>query len=250
MQRLRCAPVSDVDRVPEDHPAALDGRRTDGNLPCAGDVTVIIPCRNEAGSLAGVLDAVPNGYRSLVVDNGSIDGTAQVARAHGATVVGESAPGYGAAVHRGVEAVETSVLCVLDGDGSLDPGELPALVALLIEGADLAVGRRIPERGTGWPMHARAGNAVLAARLRHKFGLPVHDIGAVRAIRTQTLLDLGVEDRRSGYPLELLVRAGRAGLRVEECPVAYRPRTAGTSKVSGSVVGSAIATWDFLKVIR
>ena len=211
---------------------------------------MIIPCRNEAGSLPGVLEAVPAGYRSLVVDNGSVDGTAEVARAHGATVIHEAAPGYGAAVHRGVEAVETPILCVLDGDGSLDPGELPALVTLLLEGVDLAVGRRIPEPGTSWPMHARAGNAVLAARLRHKFGLPVHDIGAVRAMRTRALLDLGVEDRRSGYPLELLVRAGRAGLRVQEHPVAYRPRTAGTSKVSGSVVGSAIATWDFLKVIR
>jgi len=241
----------DVDRVSGVDPAAVDDHRSDnGKFPGAADVTVIIPCRNEAGSLPGVLDAMPAGYRPLVVDNGSDDGTAQVARAHGATVVHEATPGYGAAVHRGVEAVETSILCVLDGDGSLDPSELPALVALLLEGADLAVGRRVPERGTGWPIHARAGNAVLAGRLRHKFGLPVHDIGAVRAVRTRTLLALGVEDRRSGYPLELLVRAGRAGLRVEECPVTYRPRTAGTSKVSGSVMGSAIATWDFLKVVR
>jgi len=237
--------VSDVD------PGATDSRLSDDVVvPSTPQVTVIIPCRNEAGSLPGVLEAVPAGYRSLVVDNGSDDGTAEVARAHGATVVHEAAPGYGAAVHRGVEAVETPILCVLDGDGSLDPGELPALVALLIEGADLAVGRRMPERGTDWPLHARAGNAVLAFRLRHKFGLPVHDIGAVRAMRTNTLLELGVEDRRSGYPLELLVRAGRSGLRVEEHPVTYRPRTAGTSKVSGSVAGSAIATWDFLKVIR
>lgn len=104
--------------------------------------------------------------------------------------------------------------------------------------------------GTRWPAHARVGNAVVAARLRQKFRLPVHDIGAVRAIRRDTLLALGVEDRRSGYPLELLVRAGRAGLRVEERPVTYRPRTAGASKVSGSVRGSVVATWDFLKVIR
>jgi hypothetical protein len=90
----------------------------------------------------------------------------------------------------------------------------------------------------------------VAARLRQKFGLPVHDIGAMRAIHRQVLLGLGVEDRRSGYPLELLVRAGRAGLRVEERPVSYRPRTAGRSKVSGSWWGSTVATWDFMKVIR
>jgi len=214
------------------------------------EVTVVIPCRNEAGSLPGVLAAVPSGWVPLVVDNGSDDDTASVARRLGAVVVTETVPGYGAAVQRGVESVTTPIVCVLDGDGSLDPAELPGLVALLRSGADLAVGRRIPERGAGWPLHARVGNAIVAARLRRRFGLGVHDIGAVRAARTRTLLDLGVEDRRSGYPLELLVRAGRAGLRVEELPVSYRPRTAGRSKVSGSVLGSAVATWDFLKVIR
>lgn len=213
-------------------------------------VTVIIPCRNEAGSLPGVLRAMPAGYRPLVVDNGSDDDTARVAVQHGAQVVHEPTPGYGAAVHAGVEAAKTPIVCVLDGDGSLDPGELPMLVELIRSGADLAVGRRRPVRHSGWPLHARVGNAVIAARLRQKFGLSVHDIGAVRAIRRETLIGLGVEDRRSGYPLELLVRAGRSNLRVEERAVAYRPRTAGTSKVSGSVRGSALATWDFLKVIR
>ena len=221
------------------------GVGTDG-----AEVTVVIPCRNEVGSLPGVLAAMPDGYRALVVDNGSEDGTASLARELGAAVVTEPVPGYGSAVQRGVESVTTPIVCVLDGDGSVDPAELPGLVALLRSGADLAVGRRVPVPGAGWPLHARAGNAVVAARLRQRFGLPVHDIGAVRAARVSTLLDLEVEDRRSGYPLELLVRAGRAGLRVEELPVSYRPRTAGRSKVSGSVLGSAVATWDFLKVIR
>ena len=222
----------------------------DSESESSSGVTVIIPCRNEAGSLPDVLAALPVGYRALVVDNGSSDATAEVARAHGATVLFEPRPGYGAAVQAGVEAVSTPLLCVLDGDGSLDPAELPTLVACLLNGADLAVGRRVPVAGSGWPLHARLGNAVLAARLRRKFALPVHDIGAVRASRTSTILELAVQDRRSGYPLELLVRAGRAGLRVEEIPVTYRPRTAGSSKVSGSVWGSAVATWDFLKVIR
>jgi glycosyltransferase involved in cell wall biosynthesis len=218
--------------------------------PDGDSVTVVIPCRNEAGSLPGVLAAVPPGYATLVVDNGSEDGTAAVAQAHGAMVVDELTPGYGAAVHAGVEAAAPSIICILDGDGSLDPGQLPILVDLIRSGTDLAVGRRRPVRHSGWPLHARAGNAVVAARLRHKFGLPVHDIGAVRAARRETLLGLGVGDRRSGYPLELLVRAGRTGLRIEERDVTYRPRTAGRSKVSGSLLGSAVATWDFLKVIR
>jgi glycosyltransferase involved in cell wall biosynthesis len=192
---------------------------------------------------------MPPGYASLVVDNGSDDNTAAVAREHGARVVHEPIPGYGAAVQAGVEAARTPIVCVLDGDGSLDPRELPMLVHLIRDGADLAVGRRKPVRRSGWPLHARVGNALVAAQLRRKYGLAVHDIGAIRAIRRDTLLRLGVKDRRSGYPLELLVRAGQANLRVDERAVAYRPRTAGRSKVSGSVLGSVVAAWDFLKVI-
>ncbi len=218
--------------------------------PVQDPVTVVIPCRDEAGSLPGVLTAMPPGYRIVVVDNGSTDDTAGVARAHGAQVIVECTPGYGAAVHAGVMAAEPSIVCVLDGDGSLDPTQLPMLVDLIRGGADVAVGRRRPIARSGWPLHARLGNAVVAARLRQKFGLSVHDIGAVRASRKDTLLQLDVQDRRSGYPLELLVRAGRAGLRIEERDVTYRPRTAGRSKVSGSVWGSAVATWDFFKVIR
>lgn len=213
-------------------------------------ITVVIPCRNEAGSLPAVLDALPSGYTALVVDNGSRDATAEIARAHGAEVVYEPTPGYGAAVHAGVLAVSTAVLCVLDGDGSMDPGELPALAARHFDGTDVVIGRRRPVKGAGWPLHARVGNALIAAQLRHRYRIPVHDIGAVRCLRRDTLLGLGVTDRRSGYPLELLVRAARAGLSIEEVDVTYRPRTAGASKVSGSVIGSAVAAWDFMKVIR
>ncbi|RZL81570.1 MAG: glycosyltransferase family 2 protein [Rhodococcus sp. (in: high G+C Gram-positive bacteria)] len=213
------------------------------------DVTVVIPCMNEAGSLPAVLAAVPHGYRTVVVDNNSTDGTADVARAHGASVVREQVPGYGAAVHAGVLAARTPAVCVLDGDGSMDPGELPGLVAALNSGADLAVGRRRADRRGTWPLHSRIGNAVLAARLRHRYGLPIHDLGAMRAVRRQDLLELGVDDRRSGYPLQLLVLAGRAHWRVVEHDITYRPRTAGTSKVSGSVTGTVVAVHDFWKVI-
>ena len=211
---------------------------------------MVIPCRNEAGSLPGVLAAVPSGYLALVVDNGSDDATASVARQQGALVVTEPVPGYGAAVQRGIESATTPIVCVLDGDGSLDPGELPGLVALLRSGADLAVGRRVPEReqagrctpGSETPS-SRPGSAdgsVCRCTISVPSGPPAPGHCSTWVWRTG----------RSGYPLELLVRAGRAGLRVEELPVSYRPRTAGRSKVSGSVVGSAIATWDFLKVIR
>ena len=208
-------------------------------------VDVVIPCRDEAGSLPGVLGALPSGYRAVVVDNGSTDGTAVVARAHGALVVAESRPGYGSAVHAGVVAADAEIVCVLDGDGSMDPAELPQLVALVRAGADLAVGRRRPVVRGVWPWHARLGNVLVSALLRRRLHLDVHDIGAVRAFRRQGLLDLGVTDRRSGYPLELLVRAGRAGWTVVERDITYSPRTAGRSKVSGSLTGTVHAVRDF-----
>lgn len=213
-------------------------------------VTVVLPCLNEAESLPGVLAAVPEGYRVVVVDNNSTDGTAEVADRCGATVVAETTPGYGAAVHAGVEAAETPIVAVLDGDGSLDPQDLPALVDDVERGADMAIGRRRATPGLTWPWHARLGTAAVCWRLRSRYGLPVHDIAPMRVARRDAVLGLGVTDRRSGYPLELLVRAAQAGWTVVERDVAYGPRTGGTSKVSGSVRGSAIAALDFMKVIR
>ncbi|MEO6882270.1 MAG: glycosyltransferase family 2 protein [Mycobacteriaceae bacterium] len=208
-------------------------------------VDVVIPCRDEAGSLPGVLAALPAGYHPVVVDNGSTDDTAVVARRAGATVVHEATPGYGSAVHAGLLAATADVVCVLDGDGSMDPGELPALVELLRDGVDLVVGRRRPVRPGVWPWHARLGNVLVSALLRRRLGLDVHDIGPVRVFRRVALLELGVTDRRSGYPLELLVRAGRAGWQVVERDISYAPRTAGRSKVSGSVRGTVHAARDF-----
>jgi len=212
------------------------------------DVTVVLPCLNEAASLPGVLAAVPDGYRALVVDNNSTDDTAEVARRHGAEVVAESRPGYGSAVHAGVEAATTDIVAVIDADGSLDARELPALVAEL-DGADMAIGRRRAVNGLRWPWHARVGTAVVCWRLRTRYGLAVHDIAPMRVARRDALLALGVTDRRFGYPLELLVRAAQAGWRVVERDVAYGPRTGGKSKVSGSVRGSFIAAVDFWRAI-
>ncbi|MGI9063581.1 MAG: glycosyltransferase family 2 protein [Pseudonocardiaceae bacterium] len=211
---------------------------------------VILPCLDEAAALPGVLAALPAGYRALVVDNGSRDGTPEVAAAHGADVVHEARRGYGAAVHTGLEATTADLVCVIDADGSLDPRDLPRLVAPVRAGiADLAVGRRLPEGRGAWPWHARAGNAVLACLLRRR-GLPVRDIGPVRAARREALLALGVTDRGFGYPLELLLRAGAAGWRVHEVPVSYLPRAGGRSKVSGSVRGTVRAVRDMTVVLH
>ncbi|MGB3230790.1 MAG: glycosyltransferase family 2 protein [Mycobacterium sp.] len=212
-------------------------------------VTVVLPCLDEAVSLPGVLSALPTGYKALVVDNNSTDGTAEVARRHGADVVAERRPGYGSAVHAGVAAATTPIVAVLDADGSLDPRELPALVDDVERGADMAIGRRRPVPGLKWPWHARLGTAAVCWRLRTRHGLQVHDIAPMRVARREALLSLGVADRRSGYPLELLVRAAQAGWTVTERDIAYGPRTGGISKVSGSVKGSAIAALDFWRVI-
>jgi glycosyltransferase involved in cell wall biosynthesis len=214
-----------------------------------GPVTVVLPCLNEAASLPGVLAAMPDGYRPLVIDNNSTDDTAEVARRHGADVVAEARPGYGSAVHAGVVAAATPTVAVLDADGSLDPGDLPALVDELDRGADMAIGRRRAAKGVRWPWHARLGTAAVCWRLRTRYGLPVHDIAPMRVARRDALIKLGVADRRSGYPLELLVRAAEAGWTVVERDVAYGPRTGGKSKVSGSMRGSFIAALDFWRVI-
>src|ERR1700722_8729958 len=212
-------------------------------------VTVVLPCLNEEESLPAVLAAIPTGYRALVVDNNSTDDTAAVANRHGARVVAEPRAGYGAAVHAGVVAAATPVVAVIDADGSMDPADLPRLVAELDRGADLAIGRRRPVPGLRWPWVARVGTVVVSWGPRPRHGLPVHDIAPMRVARRDALLNLGVADRRSGYPLELLVRTAAAGWRVVELDVSYGPRTGGKSKVSGSLRGSITAILDFLKVI-
>lgn len=213
-------------------------------------VDVVLPCLNEAEALPGVLGALPSGFRALIVDNGSRDGTADVARELGARVVDEPRPGYGSAVHTGTASAETELVAVLDADGSVDPSVLPELAASVEAGeADLAVGRRRPIRAGVMPWHARTGNAMLTALLRRR-GSPVHDIAPVRVANRRELLDLGITDRGFGYPLELLLRAAEAGWRIHELDVAYGPRAGGKSKVSGSVRGTLRTTRDMAKALR
>lgn len=213
-------------------------------------VDVVLPCLDEAAALPGVLAAMPAGYRAIVVDNGSTDGSPAIAAAHGATVVHEPRRGYGAAVHTGLSLARTDIVCFLDADGSLDPAELVPLVAAVEAGTQLAVGRRVPVSADVWPWHARAGNRVLASIMRRR-GLPVSDIAPMRAARRGDLLALDVRDRAFGYPLELLVRAAAAGWSVVEQDVTYRARAAGTkSKVSGSVRGTFRAVRDMAGVLR
>jgi glycosyltransferase involved in cell wall biosynthesis len=214
---------------------------------------VVLPCLDEAPALAWLLPRIPAGYRAIVADNGSRDGSADVARRFGARVVTVPRPGYGAAVHAGILAAEPAdgVVCVMDADGSFDPAQLPRVADPVRAGeARMVLGRRRPTTRGAWPVHARLGNALLARRLRRTTGLPVHDIGPMRAAYRDDLLALNLRDRRFGYPLELLIAAGRAGWTVAEVDVDYAPRTAGTrSKVTGSVRGTVRAVRDMSAVL-
>ncbi|MFJ7237866.1 glycosyltransferase family 2 protein [Streptomyces olivaceus] len=213
------------------------------------DVDVVLPCLDEAGALPWVLARIPDGWRALVVDNGSTDGSADVARAHGATVVTESRRGFGAACHAGLRAATADVVCFCDCDASLDPSLLTPFVEEVRAGtADLVLGRRRPEGRGAWPAHARAGNLALARMLRRRTGLGLHDLGPLRAARREALLGLGLTDRRSGYPLQMVVRAADAGWRVTEHDVPYLPRT-GASKVTGTWRGTWHAVRDMRRVL-
>jgi glycosyltransferase involved in cell wall biosynthesis len=213
-------------------------------------VDVILPCLNEAAALPWVLSRIPPGYRAIVADNGSTDGSARVAAAHGAHVVHVPLRGFGAAAHGGLAAATAATVCFLDADGSFDPGQLPLVVDPVRDGrADLVLGRRRPTSRRAWPVHARAGNAVLAARLRRAAGVPLHDLGPMRAARRLALLELGLTDRRFGYPLEMVVKASRAGWRIQEVDVAYAPRAGGRSKVTGTLRGTVRTVLDMGRVL-
>ncbi|WP_148615068.1 glycosyltransferase family 2 protein [Nocardioides rubriscoriae] len=215
------------------------------------DCDLILPCRDEAAALRALLSRIPPDLSVIVVDNGSTDGTADVARALGARVVHEATPGYGAAVQAGLLAATNTYVAFMDADGSFDPDEvLPLLAEVRAGRADLAVGRRRPVSRGVWPWHARAGNALIVAWLRRRIHLDAHDIAPLRVCRREALLALDVRDRRFGYPVELLQKATASGWRFSEHDVSYHPRAEGTrSKVSGSVTGTVRTARDFAKVL-
>jgi len=210
---------------------------------------VVLPVLNEARALPWVLGRMPEGFAPIVVDNGSTDGSADLAADLGAFVVREPRRGFGAACFAGLRAAAHDVVCFMDCDGSLDPGLLPLVAHPVSVGeADLVLGERRPEPGA-WPLHARLGNRVIAWEVRRRTGIPLRDLGPMRAARREALLALGLGDLRFGWPLEMVLRAAEAGWRIAEVPVEYRARS-GRSKVTGTVRGTARAAWDMARVLR
>jgi glycosyltransferase involved in cell wall biosynthesis len=211
---------------------------------------VILPVLNERDALPWVLERMPAGYTPLVVDNGSTDGSGELAASLGARVVVEPVAGFGAACFAGLSAAESDVVCFMDCDASFDPRELPRVADPVTGGAvDLMLGARRPVARGAWPLHARAANTVLAVELRRRTRVPLRDLGPMRAARRQALLDLGIRDRRFGWPLEMVLRAAAAGWTIREVPVSYHPRD-GRSKVTGTVRGTVRAVRDMTRVLR
>ena len=204
---------------------------------------VVLPVLDEAEAIPWVLERMPRGFEPIIADNGSRDDSAAIARRLGARVVTEPRRGFGAACHAGLAAASSDVVCFMDCDGSLDPRDLPRVAGPVERGeADLVLGTRIAERGA-WPLHARLANRALALELRRRTGAPLRDLGPMRCARRGALLELGIRDRRFGWPLEMVLRAAEAGWRIGEADVPYRPRH-GRSKVTGTVRGTARAVRD------
>lgn len=215
-------------------------------------VAVIIPALDEAGCIADLVAEVaaqPVDH-IIVVDNGSTDDTAPLARQAGARIVHEPSRGYGYACAAGAAAAgDADVLVFIDGDGSFLPQETSGLLAPLREGcADLVLGSRVLGgiAPGAMPPHQMFGNWLVAHLVRALYGLRITDLGPYRAIRPDLLRALDMREMTYGWPVEMIVKAARRRARILEVPVSYRPRRAGQSKVGGTLRGTILATYHIL----
>ena len=208
-----------------------------------GTVALVIPTLNEAASIGAVVRALPRDLvgRVIVVDGPSSDATAEEARAAGAEVI-TVGRGYGRACLAGAWAAsEAEIVVFMDGDGADDPAAIAGLVEPIRAGRfDFVIGSRARGRrepgSIAW--HQLAAGRLAGSGMRVLYGVRYTDMCALRAIRREALLTLGMRELGYGWNIEMQMRAARAGLRILEIPVDYRRRSGGASKVAGSLSGT------------
>lgn len=210
-------------------------------------IAVVIPALNEEQAIVRVLRAIPKSPTPLiiVVDNGSTDRTARRANSAGAMVVREPSRGYGTACLAGIDALpeEIEIVVFLDADYSDHPEEMENLVAPILKNeADFVLGSRMMRATSKSALtpQQRFGNWLATILMRLLFGHRYTDLGPFRAIRKDAMDSLDMSDRGYGWTVEMQIKAIRAGLRILEVPVHYRPRL-GKSKISGTLKGTLLA---------
>ena len=217
-------------------------------------VSVVIPTHNEAQSIGRVLADLPADIVTevLVVDSNSTDGTPEIASKMGARVLHEPRRGYGRACLTGLaRASSPDVVVFLDGDYSDRPGELPLLLAPIVEGsADITLGSRLGKQSIhgALPWHQVFGNRLAAGLIRLLYGLKISDLGPFRAGRADALRQLDLQENSYGWAVEMILKGRLAGFRIVEVPVSYYPRI-GKSKISGTLKGTVGAAWFILSLI-
>ena len=221
-------------------------------------IVAVIPALDEAPSIAGVVETLRaqrtvSLHRIIVVDNGSSDGTGEIARRAGASVVREERRGYGYACLAGVlVAKEAEVIVLLDGDAADNPDDLSNILGPLLAGeADLVVGSRTLGSSEPGSMTSQQvlGNRLATFLMRNIYGVKVTDLGSFRAIGREDLLALEMQEMTYGWPVEMIVKAARAEYRYREVPVKHRRRSGGVSKVGGTLRGSLMAGWYILSTV-
>lgn len=217
-------------------------------------VSVIIPALNEQGSIGAVIAAIPlaSVEQIIVVDGGSTDRTVEIAESSGAKVVYEANRGYGFACAAGLAAAETDVVLFIDGDGADDPSLIPKLVEPIFKDeADMVLGSRLKDKAAAraMPWHQHMGNLFAAWLIRRIYGILITDLSPFRAVKSQMLRDMNMQEMTYGWPTEMIVKAARQGWRLREIAVPCRPRSSGCSKISGTVRGTVLATYFIFKTI-
>lgn len=218
-------------------------------------VAIVIPALNEEDAIRQLLTEFPRDLAEwiIVVDNGSTDSTARVARAANALVASEPIRGYGRANLTGFQTacnLGAEIVVFMDGDGSDNPADLSMMLGPVLAGeAEMTIGLRTSHRAESGavPPQARLGNAIVSALLRFFYGAPVHDIGSFRVVRCAALQNLNMREMTFGWPVEMLVKMARAHYRILELPIHYRRRRLGRSKISRTVVGSVKAAYYMLR---